>query len=183
MKAAPMRHYNSPEERAKREAAPAGATKQVGGFRHYNSPEERAKREAAGNASTAVVVPPSHRPVLEAPKDWPPAGQENTASVVVTTAETVVPASPVVKASSPLDLNAEERVELRRVLNNYAALEEAHTRLTLRVRAIERVVPDIDARIETLEAAADAKAVPATPDEANAEAPSVEATNAEVQPA
>ena len=74
-----MRHYNSPEEIAKRTGEAVEPAKRGQGFRHYNSPEEVAKR---GGQSAPVA--PQRRPyVAPVVEDWPLAGEDNTAMVRV----------------------------------------------------------------------------------------------------
>lgn len=151
-----MRHYNSPEEIAKREGA-AATPNRPEGFRHYNSPEEVAKRERAGRASSPIApTAPARRVVDVKPEPWPPAGQDNTAMVRVDAAAPL-PTRP----RSPASLDLKERLEqleafvyallddpreareFRLQLNNQAATTDAVRDLTPRVRALEGTVEQL----------------------------------------
>lgn len=158
MAAAKMRHFNSPEEVARRENQPAGSSKGKE-FRHYNHPEEVARRAAAGKPSS--VVAPPRRPRAPAPmlEGWPPAGEPNNAPAP---APVVVAATAVATNDKPdtvpppaatgrnverlnrlealvhtfLEDEAEAR-HFRMLLNNVAALTEQQQPLVNRVRALE----------------------------------------------
>lgn len=150
MAAAKMRHFNSPEELAKRQGEPAPAVRGQG-FRHYNSPDEIAKREGRG---AAVVVPPRQRRVLQA-EGWPPPGQENTALV------TTNAAPPPPRKRAPLTGDAVERLEqleelvyamldspseareFRMHMSNFVAVVESQRDLITRVRALEKTVDQL----------------------------------------
>jgi len=144
-----MRHYNSPEELAKRQGQPEAApTRQ--GFRHYNHPEEVAKREGR---STAVVVPP--RRVIEA-QGWPPPGQDNTASVEVREND-APPSEPPSSADLPLErLERLEQVlfalvrdkgearEFRVRLSSLDSVIDSQRTLGNRLLQLEQLLPAVD---------------------------------------
>lgn len=163
-----MRHHDSPAERAKREAAAAsGDSPREGakGFRHYNHPDEIAKREREGLASSAVVAPQRQprqpKPVLDV-EGWPPAGQENTALV-----QTGAPAPrkrPVAPFSGEepqrrLELLEElvytfledpgQAREFRMRMSNFVAVTESQRDLIARVRSLEQTVEDLVAAAES----------------------------------
>lgn len=180
-----MRHYNSPEELAKREGASAGPTVRGQGFRHYNSPDEVAKREAArgGKQAVSVVTPARSKQVVDVvPEVWPPAGQENTASVVVHDAPQLppvanAPAEGLVERVEHLERlvftlldDVTQAREFRMQLSNAGAVVESQRRLVNRVRAAEQVIDQlvIRAHAEDVEGSHDtqppaAGAEPASP--------------------
>jgi hypothetical protein len=176
-----MRHFNSPDERAKREATDADGEKpQHRGFMHYNHPDQIAKREREGKAATAVVAP-KRQPRASAaalPADWPPAGEDNTASVIVAPGGVAPPR----RRRAPLtDLPAAERLEqletlvysflddvtqareFRMLLSNQAAVTETQQGIADRVRALEATLEDLRDQLEEFAGDLDAEAA-ADPD-------------------
>jgi hypothetical protein len=160
MTTAPMRHFNSPAELAKREAGEGGEKPQHRGFRHWNHPEEIAKRERDGVIAKAIVVPgrsAAARPERDA-EPWPPAGQENTASVIVGT--------PPAPRTRPLNAAPDSRLglleecvyalldtpsearEFRMHLSNIAAVVESQRDLIARVKALEAAFDDLPVKLE-----------------------------------
>lgn len=163
MAAAKMRHFNSPEEVAKRDAQPPGTPSKPKEFRHYNHPDEVAKRAAAGKPS-AIVAPPRQRPPVPA-EPWPPPGQPNNAPV---TTPVVMGGAPVASAAEakpdtappPPRGDAEQRLrrletlvytfvestgearDFRRLLNNQQAVTDSQQDLVNRVRSLEEAVYD-----------------------------------------
>ncbi len=167
---APMRHHNSPEERAKREAAPEGdEPKNRKGFRHYNHPDEIAKREAAGEPPRAVVVPHAQPPqggrvmATTPPADleaWGPSlGEPNNEGPV--RREVPVLSHTPERPQSPDKLDVEQRLEqlehfvyalldspreareFRMLLSNQGAVTESQRDLIGRVRALERTLDQV----------------------------------------
>lgn len=148
-----MRHYNSPEEIAKRTGEAVEPAKRGQGFRHYNSPEEVAKRAAQGaTGSTSVQRRSPLAPVVE---DWPPAGEENTALVVVNDAPQ--PGEPFAAGSLEDRLERLERLvfafldsasearEFRMLLSNQAAVTESQRDMIGRVKALEQTLDSLAA--------------------------------------
>jgi hypothetical protein len=158
MAAAKMRHFNSPEEVARREGAPAGVSRSKD-FKHYNHPDEVARRAREGRPSS--VVAPPRRPRAPAPSlaAWPPAGEPNNAPadppVVVAVGE-VVPNDKPDTVPPPAGTNSnvarlrrlealvhtflEDEAEARHfrmLLNNVAAITDGQQDLINRVRALE----------------------------------------------
>jgi hypothetical protein len=154
MAAAKMRHFNSPEELAKRQGQPEAAQYRGQGFRHYNHPEEVAKR--AGKSASAVVAPSSkpQRRALFEPEGWPPAGDENTAMVRVDSEpparrQQSFPGEAVERLESLESLllslvgdEAEAR-EFRMHMSNIGAVVDAQRKLINKVRALEDTVEQL----------------------------------------
>lgn len=162
---APMRHHNSPEERAKREAAPEGEQeKSRKGFLHYNHPDEIAKRERAGEPARAVVVPsnpgrvlaatplpedpwegvqlgqPNNEPPRRLGRDVPPLEHkpwEPRSTVGLEPEQRLQQLEAFVYAL--LDDPGEAR-EFRLLLSNQAAVTESQRGLISRVRALEQTL-------------------------------------------
>lgn len=158
-----MRHFNSPEERAKREREGDKPTARAGGFRHFNSPEEVAKREAAaasGEPQRAPVAVPKRQgqrragvPATVPVTDWPPQGEPNNApapaAVIVpgpaplqpgTTAQTGL-AGRVAALEQLVHILIEspaEARELRAGLVNFQAVLESQRSLGNRLLALEK---------------------------------------------
>jgi hypothetical protein len=164
MAAAKMRHFNSPEEVARREGAPPGVSRSKD-FKHYNHPDEVAKRAAQGKPSS--VVAPPRRPRAPAPSlaAWPPAGEPNNAPadppVVVAVGE-VVPNEKPDTVPPPAGTNSnvarlrrlealvhtflEDEAEARHfrmLLNNVHAITEGQQDLINRVRSLELTIDQL----------------------------------------
>jgi hypothetical protein len=162
MAAAKMRHFNSPEEVARRSSEPASGAPKHKEFRHYNHPDEVARRAAQGEPSAVVAHP--RAPRRQRPEIWPPPGESNNAPVEA--AAVLVEPAPVIENAKPdttppppavsggsgdwalrlhrlenilftfADSVAESR-HFRMLLNNQQAVTDSQGDLINRVRALE----------------------------------------------
>jgi len=195
MATANMRHFNSPEELAKRESTPAAATRSQG-FRHFNSPEEIAKRTGKPVAAPAVASP-ARRVIDVKPEPAPPVAPSSVPLTGLALREQTRPiAGPGEQLTETerlallerfvfalLDSPAEAR-EWRLQLHNISATVEAHGLLVAKVNALGAEVDQLisaanvdgsaTARLRSLEAAVErleASLLP--PPAAAAQAPAV----------
>lgn len=183
MATATMRHFNSPEERAKRAAQPPSDPSTRGNFKHWNSPEERAKRgELPAPAASTAVVP---RPAKAAPAaPWPPPGQANNAPDAgppVEARRAPEPTGTLAERVKTLETlvftlvdNVGEARDLRRLLSNLQAVTDTQQDFGNRVLALEHTLEDL---AEQLDAESQPEA-PAAP-EAGPEAPAAETPTTE----
>jgi len=143
MATANMRHFNSPEELAKREGGAVAPTRSGQGFRHFNSPAEIAKRTGKPVAAPAVAAPA--RQVIDVKPEPAP-----VSTAIALSEQTRPQAGPLTEEPSDplerlallerfvfalLDSPAEAR-EWRLQLHNIGATVEAHGLLVAKVNAL-----------------------------------------------
>jgi len=197
MATANMRHFNSPEEIAKRESGPVAPAQRGQGFRHFNSPSEVARREGRPVPAAAAppVVPARARQVV----DVQPEPEPQTALALL---EQPRPQAGPLSADDPLERIAQlerfvyallddprEAREWRLQLHNIGATVEAQGLLANKVRAVEQTCDQLVTaqnegggvlgRLRALETALDTLAAPQP--QALAQAPA-DATTAPATP-
>lgn len=165
MAAAKMRHYNSPDELAKRAGEEPSARQAAREFKHYNHPDEVAKRAAEAERVAAARLPgqavrPKAPPVKPQLPEWPPAGTvDNTAPSLELRPPPMVPqakSAPVQRGDFEtrlrrlevllwtfVETEAEAR-DFRMLLNNQQAVTDAQLEMAARVRAIELAIQEAE---------------------------------------
>ena len=148
MATANMRHFNSPEEIAKRENPSTAAPAQRGqGFRHFNSPQEVAKRTGQ------PVPPPVPPPVLTRQViDVQPEPQSDALALreqmlplagPLTTGDAIERLEQLERFVYALLDDPREAREWRLQLHNIGATVEAQGVLANKVRAVEQTVDQL----------------------------------------